>query len=74
MLALDPMLEFTATVDGWAQVVRRCAWCQRVADADGNYSAAILDANAIATDGMCPACAARILAQLATRRPRLASA
>jgi hypothetical protein len=67
------MLEFAASVEGWTRVVRRCAWCQRCADADGEYrSPPPTDPETVATDGMCPACAARMLAQLAVRRPVLA--
>jgi hypothetical protein len=49
--------------------VRRCAWCGRVADRRGRYRpVAIIAASAVVTDGMCPRCAARGLAQVRQRQ------
>jgi hypothetical protein len=69
MDTLDTLLKTAAEAD-WAHVVRRCAWCGRVADRHGRYvRAVIVEPETVFTDGMCPPCGSRALASLA-RRPR----
>jgi hypothetical protein len=65
---LDTLLKGAAEAN-WAHVVRRCAWCGKVADRLGRYRAAtVIDASTLFTDGMCPPCGTRGLAQI-RRRP-----
>jgi hypothetical protein len=72
--SLDVMLKRAAAADAWTHVVHRCAWCQRVVDAHGEYAnAACLDSSTVVTDGMCPACGTQALAQLALRRAPFAA-
>jgi hypothetical protein len=74
MFDLDTMLKRAAQSDDWANVVHRCAWCRRTADADGQYrTIRIVDAATVVTDGMCPTCGAGALAHISARK-RLASA
>jgi len=64
LIDLDAMLKSAAEAD-WTDVVRRCAWCGRVADQQGRYRVATLvDASTVFTDGMCPPCGARGMALL----------
>jgi hypothetical protein len=64
-LTLESELRRAAAEVDWRHVVHRCAWCQRVADARGQYVAAVdLDESVVITDGMCPACGVRALAKL----------
>jgi hypothetical protein len=66
---LDDMLKRAADVDGWTQVVRRCAWCGRTIDAQGEHVAvALRPGDSVVTDGMCAACGTKALAHLASRR------
>jgi hypothetical protein len=68
---LDLMLKLAARADDWNRVVHRCAWCKRVVDERGEYGAAAAGAPAVvATDGMCPPCGKRALAQVNARRQR----
>ncbi len=65
---LEALLKSAAEAH-WTDVVRRCAWCGRVANRQGRYQKiALVDTNAVYTDGMCPPCGTRGLAQL-RRRP-----
>ena len=67
---LDALLKTAAEAD-WTNVVRRCAWCGRVADAHGRYRhLAVLKGNAVYTDGMCPPCAHVGLANVRRRAKR----
>jgi galactose-1-phosphate uridylyltransferase len=69
MLALDSMLKLAASADEWTRVVHRCAWCKRVADERGEYSRIVVLGEAtVVTDGICPRCGKRALAELAERR------
>jgi len=69
MHTLDTMLKRAAKADQWTNVVHRCAWCQRVVNERGEYAVvAALDAGVVVTDGMCPPCGTRALAQIASRR------
>jgi len=55
-------------------VIHRCAWCKRLFDANGAYTAIVpFDETTVATDGMCPACGACAVAQINARRHRLAA-
>lgn len=68
MDSLDELLKAAAEAD-WAHVVRRCAWCGRIADRQGQYRIAVaVDASTVFTDGMCPPCAGRGLAMVRRRR------
>jgi hypothetical protein len=70
---LESLLSYAATAEGWAKVVHRCAWCQRIFDERGVYMVAVaLDRTTVITDGMCPPCGTRGLAQLAGRTRRAA--
>jgi hypothetical protein len=67
---LETMLSRAATRAGWARVIRRCAWCQRVFDEHGVGEVLVVvdAATIITTDGMCPPCGRRNLARLAAAR------
>jgi hypothetical protein len=66
--ALDAMLKRAANADEWTRVVHRCAWCHRIENAHGRYTvAAAIDADTVVTDGMCPPCGRRALAEVAGR-------
>jgi DNA-directed RNA polymerase subunit RPC12/RpoP len=68
-LTLESELKRAAAEVDWSRVVHRCAWCKRVADAQGYYVASVgLDEATVMTDGMCPACGVRALAKLTARR------
>jgi hypothetical protein len=71
-LDLESMLSRAATAQGWARVIKRCAWCQRVFDHHGvgDVLVVVEESTLVTTDGMCPPCGERGLAQLATRRSR----
>jgi hypothetical protein len=69
-MTLEMLLATAARSSDWERmVVHRCAWCSRVADSERIYRV-VTDAprSTVTTDGMCPACAATALAQLAARR------
>ena len=67
-LDLEALLRSAAEAD-WTDVVRRCAWCGRIADRHGRYrKIAMVDESAVYTDGMCPPCGSRGLAHV-RRRP-----
>ena len=69
MNSLDELLKSAAQAD-WTQVVRRCAWCHRVADKRGRYrTVRVVEANTVFTDGMCPPCGTRGLAMVRRRKP-----
>jgi hypothetical protein len=71
MDSLDEMLKHAADADEWTRVVHRCAWCQRVENERGEYTALVaLSATTVVTDGMCPPCGSRAMAELATRHLR----
>ena len=67
---LESMLSRAATANGWARVVKRCAWCRRVFDerSVGEVLVIVDEATLVTTDGMCPPCGRRNLALLAKRR------
>ena len=69
-MTLDTLLAAAARSSDWERlVVHRCAWCSRVADSDRIYRVEPgAPRSAATTDGMCPACAATALAQLAARK------
>jgi hypothetical protein len=70
---LESLLSHAATAEGWAKVVHRCAWCQRMFDKGGVYTVAVaLDRTTVITDGMCPPCGTLGLAMLARRTRRAA--
>ena len=53
----------------WHRVVHRCAWCNRVANAQGEYvSAQELAPDTVVTDGMCPPCGRLAMARISARR------
>jgi len=67
---LEALLKSAAEAD-WTNVVRRCAWCGRVADNHGHYrKMALLEPTQVYTDGMCPPCGARGLASVRRRTRR----
>ena len=71
---LESLLSHAATAEGWAQVVHRCAWCQRTFDEHGvREVAVVVDRLTVVTDGMCAPCGRHGLAQLALRRTRRAA-
>jgi hypothetical protein len=71
MDSLDEMLKHAADADEWTRVVHRCAWCQRVENARGEYTnLAALSPTTVVTDGMCPPCGTRAMAELALRSQR----
>jgi len=71
MDSLDEMLKRAAGADEWTRVVRRCAWCQRVENERGEYTTLVaLSPTTVVTDGMCPACGRRAMADLAARQIR----
>jgi hypothetical protein len=66
---LESELKRAAAEGDWSQVVHRCAWCNRIADAHGMYVLSQqLAPDAVVTDGMCPSCGQRALARVAARR------
>ena len=67
---LETILSRAATAKGWARVIQRCAWCQRVFDERGVGEVLVLvdEATVVTTDGMCPPCGRRNMALLAARR------
>jgi len=68
MLELDQLLRRAATPEGWARVVQRCAWCQRVFDERGVRDIFVVaDDVTVVTDGMCPPCGLRALARVGAR-------
>ena len=70
---LDAMLKSAAEAD-WTHVVRRCAWCGRIADQHGRYRhLAVVDQATVFTDGMCPTCGSHGLAAVRRRTLRTAA-
>ena len=70
MDTLDTLLKSAAEAD-WTHVVRRCAWCGRIAGRDGRYRVVqVIDAATVFTDGMCPPCGTRGLAMVRRRTAR----
>jgi hypothetical protein len=70
---LDEMLKHAADADAWTRVVHRCAWCQRIENERGEYTTLVaLSASTVVTDGMCPPCGTRAMAELAARQVRRA--
>jgi hypothetical protein len=68
---LDFLLKAAAEAD-WTDVVRRCAWCGRIADQHGRYRVAtVVDASTVFTDGMCPRYGARGMALARGRAMKL---
>jgi len=68
---LDSLLKSAAEAD-WTNVVRRCAWCERIADQHGHYrKVTLVEPRTVYTDGMCPPCGARGLASIRRRTLRL---
>jgi hypothetical protein len=72
MPSLDELLRFAADEPDWTRVVHRCAWCGRVATGGGRWVMRPLDLSAVTTDGMCPPCGRRNLAQVSRRQLRRA--
>jgi hypothetical protein len=71
---LQAMLERVTAADNWSNVIHRCAWCKRVFDESGAYGSMLaLSTTSVTTDGMCPPCGKRALAQVALRQGRLAA-
>jgi hypothetical protein len=72
---LETLLAAAAHPSNWAETVRRCAWCGRIADRDGNFGAQREHgAHTVTTDGMCLRCGCKALALVAHKREiRLAS-
>jgi DNA-directed RNA polymerase subunit RPC12/RpoP len=67
--SLERMLRVAAVADNWSHVIHRCAWCERSFDRTGAYTNVVARSKAsLTTDGMCPACGARALAQIGERR------
>ena len=74
MFDLEARLSAAASSPDWErQVVRRCAWCGRVADRRGRYRAvrALRAETVVTTDGMCPPCGTAALARIAQRTSSL---
>jgi hypothetical protein len=75
MCDLDSLLEQAARADNWRAIVHRCAWCKHVFDEHGAYGNVVaFNPDAVATDGMCPSCAATALTKIQARKqaPRAA--
>ena len=70
MMPLDALLKNAAEAPDWTSVVHRCAWCGRVTNARGEWVhlRVVGTEECVATDGMCPRCGARALAQIARRK------
>jgi hypothetical protein len=69
---LHSMLAAAARSTNWErEVIHRCAWCSRVADADNVYRA-VGDSRPIGavTDGICPDCWADAMQRLADWKQR----
>jgi hypothetical protein len=72
--SLEAMLKMAAVADNWGKVIRRCAWCKRMFDESGTHHTVVAFNEAtVTTDGMCPECGERALAQIAARRGRIAA-
>ena len=66
---LELELKRAADALDWSYVVHRCAWCKRVANAQGEYVASQeLAPDVVVTDGMCPPCGGLAMARVAARR------
>jgi hypothetical protein len=66
---LELELKRAAAAVDWSDVVHRCAWCKRVANAQGDYVSTLQFApETVVTDGMCPACGRLAMARIAARR------
>ena len=66
---LELELKRAADAVDWSHVVHRCAWCKRVANAQGEYvSSHELAPDTVVTDGMCPACGRLAMARVTARR------
>jgi hypothetical protein len=70
MLPLDALLKNAAEAPDWTSIVHRCAWCGRVTNDRGEWVRlrVVRAEDCIATDGMCPRCGTRALAQIARRK------
>jgi hypothetical protein len=70
LMRLTTLLAIAARSPDWDhQVLHRCAWCTRVADADNTYRlVSSLPRDTAITDGMCPDCGPLMLARLADRK------
>ena len=66
------MLGAAARTRDWDHnMLHRCAWCSRVADADKVYrQVQTMPRASVATDGICPDCLVDLKQQLAARRLR----
>lgn len=73
MSTLDVLLRLAADTPDWGKVRHRCAWCGRVQNDRGEWVMRPIDASAVTTDGMCPACGSRNLAQVGMRTLRRVS-
>lgn len=63
---LETLLAAAAHPSNWTDTVRRCAWCGQVAGPDGKFGAPRAHgAHPVTTDGMCPRCGCKALAQVA---------
>jgi hypothetical protein len=66
---LELELKRAADQADWSCVIHRCAWCNLVANAQGEYvSSHELAPGSVVTDGMCPACGRLAMARVAARR------
>jgi hypothetical protein len=66
---LESELKRAAAEVDWTHIVHRCAWCKRIANAQGTYvSMRELAPDTVVTDGMCPACGELAMARIAARR------
>jgi len=74
MSSLQSMLRRASAADNWTHILHRCAWCKRLFDEHGAYGNVVaFDPASVATDGMCPACGARALAQISERHTQRAA-
>jgi hypothetical protein len=63
MASLEELLAAAARSPDWEHaVIHRCAWCKRTTDTARDSTTSVV------TDGMCAACAARALSQIASRQ------
>ncbi len=66
---LESELKRAAAEVDWSHVVHRCAWCNGIANAQGEYvSSRELAPDSVVTDGMCPPCGRLAMARIAARR------
>jgi hypothetical protein len=69
--SLEGLLHAAATSADWNRdILHRCAWCQRIIDADGNPLSGTVELrpDTVVTDGMCKLCGAQALVSISRRR------